>query len=107
MLADKETMPGYSFSTRVWECSCGFKRHLIKEGEHGEWEKTERVKSKVPEDRKYNYLHCLDGPEESKRGIPTKVNKCKCDKSCGSDCKCGKDKLSKGDCSGGGCPGCK
>lgn len=107
MTANKEVMAGYSFSTRVWECLCGFKRNLFKREEHDEWEKAERTKSQVPQDRKYNYIHCLDKPDKSNRGIPSKISKDKCSGTCGNDCKCVKDGGSKGGCSGGGCSGCK
>ncbi len=107
MTAGKEILPGLDFSTRLWECLCGFKRNLFEKDEHKEWENSKRVESKVSIDSNYNYLHCLDKPDINFKGIPSKIKKCKCNGTCGNDCKCGKDSTQDKGCSGGGCSGCK
>lgn len=98
-------MAGLSFRTRVWVCSCGYKRNLFgSKSSHDEWEQARKVR--IPDkksSRSYNYIHCLDCPEINKRGDKSKKEACKCGGSREGDCDQGTDGSS---CSGS-CSGCK
>lgn len=101
MKSNTERLPGLDIDIRIWECSCGFKRNLVREGEHDKWEETKRVKSKVPVKSNYNYLDCLDKPDKNEKDSKKKTD-CGCGGDCGDACTCN----DKPDCSGG-CGGCK
>jgi len=104
MKAGNEIMSGFSFQTKVWNCTqCGFNKNVLTKDETDLWEKkfAEQMKNKKEDEcNKYNKgFDCLKkGNDKGYIGKKFKPEK--------YECKCNSGSGDKDGC-GGSCGGCK